>query len=281
MLDVSEVSEIGSYRITVSFNGDVKNYTLESKSKEWDFVVVPKSGMTVLTIEWGEKEFLYDGGVHYPTYVVKDSKGNDVTAEVGSILKFSEGYRKQKELGTYTVKVTLNGSGSEEYFIRSGSTCKYKIVDENGYAPDEDETNGGDGEEDENPPTDIVETLKRYWQAIVSGASIVLILLFTAKGISYASKKKENKRLVESKYKTFYAAAGGGLFGLSNTNWTIIACALMGTAVLALVIMIIEKSGFKEVAEKVLKMQKKSSSAIRKKSRKDVEKRKTDAATKI
>ena len=62
LLDVSEVSEIGSYRITVNFNGEVKNYTLESKSKEWDFVVVPKSGMTVLTIEWGEKEFLYDGG---------------------------------------------------------------------------------------------------------------------------------------------------------------------------------------------------------------------------
>ena len=48
--------------------------------------------------------------------------------------------------------------------------------------------------------------------------------------IGYASKKKENKRVVESKYKTYYVTGGTGLFGLSMTNWTIIASVLMGLA---------------------------------------------------
>ncbi|MDE7329064.1 MAG: InlB B-repeat-containing protein, partial [Clostridia bacterium] len=138
LMDVSEVGEVGSYKIVASFNGSVKNYALDSTSKEWYFVVVPKSGMTILTIEWGEKQFLYDGGVHYPTFTIKDSNGRDVTEEVSSMLKFSDNYRKEKELGTYTVKVTLSASAAEEYFIRSGQTCTYKIVDENGYAPDEE-----------------------------------------------------------------------------------------------------------------------------------------------
>ena len=41
LLDESEVGEVGSYRVVVSFNGAVKNYTLDTTSKEWYFVVVP------------------------------------------------------------------------------------------------------------------------------------------------------------------------------------------------------------------------------------------------
>ncbi|MDE7349405.1 MAG: hypothetical protein K2N53_07060, partial [Clostridia bacterium] len=196
LLDVSEVDEIGSYRIVASFNGDVKNYTLDSASKEWYFVVVPKSGMTVLTIEWGETQFLYDGGVHYPTFIVKDSNGKDVTAEIGSLLKFSDGYRKEKELGTYSVKVTLSGEAADEYFIRSGATVKYKIVDENGYAPDEEETANRDNEnkDDKNGSgfdfDSVLNALKEYWQAIVSGVCIILIIAFLAKTASYEGRRK-------------------------------------------------------------------------------------------
>ena len=143
LLDVSQVEEVGSYRVGAGSN----------TSKEWYFVVVPKSGMTVITIEWGETQFLYDGGVHYPTFTVKDSNGKDVTEEIGSMLKFSDGYRKEKELGTYSVKVTLSGEGAEEYFIRSGATVKYKIVDENGYAPDEEETETRAKNAETNPAT--------------------------------------------------------------------------------------------------------------------------------
>ncbi|MDE7078570.1 MAG: InlB B-repeat-containing protein, partial [Clostridia bacterium] len=251
LLEVSEVDEIGSYKIVASFNGDVKNYTLDATSKEWYFVVVPKSGMTILTIEWGETQFLYDGSVHYPTFSIKDSNGRDVTEEVSSLLKFSDNYRKEKELGTYTVKVSLNDSAANEYFIRSGSTCKYKIVDENGYAPDEEETaNRGDGNKDPdgNGPVNIEEFLQKYWQPIVSAISILLILIFTGKGIGYASKRKENKRTVERKYSSYYAVAGTGtgLFGLTYTNWTIVACIMMGVAVLSFVFMLLEKRGYKK-----------------------------------
>ncbi|MDE7191423.1 MAG: hypothetical protein K2O35_03020, partial [Clostridia bacterium] len=248
LLDVSEVDEIGSYRIVASFNGDVKNYTLDSASKEWYFVVVPKSGMTVLTIEWGETQFLYDGGVHYPTFTVKDSNGKDVTAEIGSLLKFSDGYRKEKELGTYSVKVTLSGEAADEYFIRSGATVKYKIVDENGYAPDEDETANRDNEDKDGDKNgsgfdfdSVLQTIKEYWQAIVSGVCIILIIAFLAKTASYEGRRKRANKTANERYKSYYAGAIG-LFGWASTSWTIIACVFIGLTVASLVIMLIAKS---------------------------------------
>ena len=256
LLDESEVGEVGSYRVVVSFNGAVKNYTLDTTSKEWYFVVVPKSGMTILTIEWGEKEFLYDGNVHYPTFTVKDSNGADVTEDIKDKLKYSEGYRKEKELGTYAVKITLKDDVSEEYFIRSGATCKYKIVDENGYAPDEDETKPPSGEDpsgdigsgnepggDGSALDELLKKLKEMplWQLIASFVSIILIIIFMSKGIGYASKVKQSKKMAESKFKTYYA---GAFLGLATTYWTVIACVLMGLAVLSLVFMILEKNRY-------------------------------------
>jgi len=248
LLDVSEVDEIGSYRIVASFNGDIKNYTLDGTSKEWYFVVVPRSGMSILTIEWGETQFLYDGGVHYPTFTVKDSNGKDVTEEISSMLKFSEGYRKEKELGTYSVKITLNGEAGEEYFIRSGATVKYKIVDENGYAPDEDETANRDNEDKDGDKggsgldlDSILDAIKEYWQAIVSGVCIILIIAFLAKTASYESRRKRADKTADERYKSYYAGAIG-LFGWASTSWTVIACVFIGLAGASLVIMIIAKS---------------------------------------
>ncbi|MDE7336851.1 MAG: hypothetical protein K2N32_01920, partial [Clostridia bacterium] len=103
--------------------------------------------------------------------------------------------------------------------------------------------NGGSGNVDFDK---AVAILKDWWQAIASGVSIVLILLFTAKGIGYASKRKENKKLAESKYRTFYATAGTGLFGWAMTTWTVIASVLMGVAVLSFIFMLIEKRGYKK-----------------------------------
>ncbi|MDE6372703.1 MAG: hypothetical protein K2L61_04085, partial [Clostridia bacterium] len=247
LLDVSQVDEIGSYRIVASFNGDVKNYTLDSTSREWYFVVVPKSGMTVLTIEWGETQFLYDGGVHYPTFTVKDSNGKDVTEEMSSMLKFSDGYRKEKELGTYSVKVTLSGEAAEEYFIRSGATVKYKIVDENGYAPDEEETANRDNENKDNKDGNgldldsILEAIKEYWQAIVSGVCIILIIAFLAKTASYEGRRKRANKTADERYKSYYAGAIG-LFGWASSSWTVIACVFIALTVASFVIMLIAKN---------------------------------------
>ncbi|MDE5616345.1 MAG: hypothetical protein K2I78_00990, partial [Clostridia bacterium] len=92
---------------------------------------------------------------------------------------------------------------------------------------------------------EILEKIKDLplWQLIASVISIILILIFASKGIGYASKKRENKKITQSKYGTFYAAA---FLGISVTNWTVIASVLMGVAVLSLVFMLIEKKGYKK-----------------------------------
>ncbi|MDE6475067.1 MAG: hypothetical protein K2L70_08215 [Clostridia bacterium] len=252
-IGASQVSEVGSYRIVATINGDLgANYKLDEVSREWYFVVVPKSGMSILTIEWGDTQFLWDGEVHYPTYVVKDRNGDEVTDnDILSQLKFTDGYKTKTEKGTYTVKVTV--SDTENYFIRSGAVCTFKIVDENGNAPDYDPTdpnqrpsgndpssgnNGGGGTLDE-----ILAKLKEIplWQIIASIISIILILIFASKGAGYLSKSKQNKRIAESRYKTYYA---GAFLGLATAGWTAIACVLMGLAVLSIVFMIIAKSKF-------------------------------------
>ncbi|MDE5990171.1 MAG: hypothetical protein K2H36_01135, partial [Clostridia bacterium] len=88
----------------------------------------------------------------------------------------------------------------------------------------------------------VLETLKDWWQVIVSGVSILFILLFLGKALAYESKRRKAKKETNEKYATFYAVSGTGLFGLSMSNWTIMACCLAGGAVLSLVFMIIAKS---------------------------------------
>ncbi len=239
-------TELGSYKIVVSLSGDLaKNYDIDEVSKEWEFVVT-KKGMTVLTIEWGETEFLQDGKVHYPTYTVKDSNGNTLSSsEISSILKFSDGYNTHKELGTYRVTATL--LDSEKYIIRSGRVCVFKIVDENGYAPDEIPTVPDNNPSGNNPGgssfDEILAKLKEMplWQIITSIVSIILILIFASKGIGYLSKSKQNRKMAESKYKTYYA---GAFLGVATAGWTAIAIVLMCLAVLSIVFMIIAKSKY-------------------------------------
>ncbi|MDE6758039.1 MAG: hypothetical protein K2J89_02015, partial [Clostridia bacterium] len=120
--------------------------------------------------------------------------------------------------------------------------------------PNEPADPGNNGDDNKDPgdgsnPIDsekVKEFLQKYWQPIVTLISILLILIFTGKGLGYASKRKENKRTIESKYSTYYVVSGTGLFGLTYTNWTIVACIMMGVAVLAVVFMLLEKRGYKK-----------------------------------
>ncbi|MDE6471536.1 MAG: hypothetical protein K2L52_00735, partial [Clostridia bacterium] len=216
-------------------------------SNEWYFVVVPQAGMEVLTIEWSDTEFLHDGKKHIPTYVVKDRNGNVLdNASVKQILTF-DNYEEKTEIATYTVKVTVKDS--DRYFIRSGAICKFKIVEELGDEPP------AEGEEPVTPPSGdnptggsgtLDELLKQFkeflhWQLIVSPICILLIVIFAGKGASYLSKSKQNKKMAESRYKTYYAWTA---LGLASASWTVIACVLIGLAVLSFVFMLIAKSKF-------------------------------------
>ncbi len=256
-LDVSEAVEMGSYKIVARLNDTLaKNYKLDEVSGEWAFIVTDKTGKTVIRINWDETEFLYDGEVHYPKYTVTDKDGKEldesVKSQILSQLNFSEGYRQQKELGTYTVKVTLKNSN--DYSILSGSVCTYRIVDENGYAPSEEETNNrGDKDEDEKNKfsiENIGQLLKEWWQLIASGVGIILIIIFMSKGISNIGKTKKAKKLTENKYKSYYAAATGA-FGLAVGTWNVIVGVVLGLAALSLVFMIITKIKLNKAQEEM------------------------------
>ncbi|MDE6188985.1 MAG: hypothetical protein K2G37_01695, partial [Clostridia bacterium] len=112
-----------------------------------------------------------------------------------------------------------------------------------------DDPTGGNGDDkDGNGANEtlakIKEFLQKYWQPIVGGISILLIIIFISKGLSYASKRRKIKKQIEKKYSGVYAlfAAGETLWGLDYKIWTILAFVLLGVAVLAFIFMLLEKS---------------------------------------
>ena len=186
-------------------------------------------------------------------YIYYDENGNRL--EDGATLEVGKRYKVQAIIkGEYGSNYEFIGEDGEVLAEATATEEKEFEVKDN--AGGNGSGIGGIGSGDNNGEGNnsigsvdfdkVIEILKNWWQVIASGVSIVLILMFTAKGIGYASKKKENRKTVESKYKTYYVTGGTGLFGLSMTNWTIIAGVLMGVAVLSLVFMIIEKKGYKK-----------------------------------
>ena len=249
-LSESEVSEVGSYKIVASINASsalYKNYQFDGASNEWSFVVVPQAGMEILTIEWSDTEFLYDGEKHIPTYVVKDRNGN-VVENATQILNFSN-YEKKTEIATYTIKVTVKDS--DRYFIRSGAICKFKIVEELGDEPPEENKNpnttpSGNGGSGIGSIEDIIKYFKEYplWQIIAGVISIILIMIFLTKTAGYNSKRKKFNKKAE-KLDTVYSV----VWGMPMAAWTGIACTLMGLAVVSLVIMLIAKKKCNDAEE--------------------------------
>ena len=186
-------------------------------------------------------------------YIYYDEKGNRL--EDGATLEVGKRYKVQAIIkGEYGSNYEFIGEDGEVLAEATATEEKEFEVKDNagGNGSGIGGIGSGDNNGEGNNPIGsvdfdkVIEILKNWWQVIASGVSIVLILMFTAKGIGYASKKKENRKTVESKYKTYYVTGGTGLFGLSMTNWTIIARVLMGVAVLSLVFMLIEKKGYKK-----------------------------------
>ncbi len=193
----------------------------------------------------------------------KNSDGTPIIYNLSESDREKIGYKYYDEQGTeleegtkfekgkkYSVKAVFLGEHGENYaFVDEHGV----VIDGDGIETQQQEfvisAGNNDNTKDEqveNQFDKAIETFKNWWQVIASGASILLILTFTAKGISYAGKKKENKKTIEKKYKTYYAISGIGLFELSLKNWTIIAGALMGAALLSLIFMLIEKKGYKK-----------------------------------
>ena len=253
--------EVGVYRAEIRLKSDYADkYEIEGEY-DYEFEIVKAK----IAIDWNTQAKpnvlnLKYGQINGIEYEIVDSEDNAVD------------YKDLQAGNTYRIRAKIKDSEKNHFIFADGSmetdwqefsvSANDKLTDpndsKNPYYPQVDPDLPTDGNEPTNPDGEdgdgedgnsfekVLEVLKEWWQVIASGVSIVLIIIFTAKGIGYASKKKENKRIVESKYKTYYVTGGTGLFGLSMTNWTIIASVLMGLAVLSFVFMLIEKRGYKK-----------------------------------
>ncbi|MDE5549581.1 MAG: hypothetical protein K2J13_04955, partial [Clostridia bacterium] len=246
---------VGKYIVVLSIDetdeDNYRNYKIKETCIQFDIEITPYQ-ITAIWDTDGDTPILSgltEDEKEIIEYVYYDNDGNEIGVDVDVA---------GLEVGKYTVMARIKSDYEDNYeFIdKKGNVLKEPtITDEQSFEIKEEPT-----PEDPNIPVDpenpedpkdpatgfdfskVGEVLKQWWQVIVSIISIILILIFVTKGIGYASKKKENSRQI-SKYNTFYAT---GLFGITMTNWTIIACILMGVAVLAFVFMILEKGGFKK-----------------------------------
>ncbi|MDE5991159.1 MAG: InlB B-repeat-containing protein, partial [Clostridia bacterium] len=153
-------------------------------------------------------------------------------------------------IGLYTVRAKFISSDPDYAASDMEATLTISRTGAAGDIDPDDPNSSGDptnpGDDKDLDLSKVEEFLQKYWQPIVTAICIILILIFTGKGLGYASKRRENKRTIDSKYSTYYAVAGTGLFGLTYTNWTIVACVMMGVTVLSFVFMLLEKRGYKK-----------------------------------
>ncbi|MDE7191490.1 MAG: hypothetical protein K2O35_03395, partial [Clostridia bacterium] len=160
----------------------------------------------------------------------------------GVSLTYGGDYTTSIYAGEYTVTAEVEGN----YFIRQGATFKYKItLNADGEGADPNAPSSGNEDEGNKGGSldlgQLGEILREYWQAIVSGVCIILIIVFLAKTASYEGRRKRANKTANERYKSYYAGAIG-LFGWASTSWTIIACVFIGLTVASLVIMLIAKS---------------------------------------
>ncbi|MDE6276458.1 MAG: hypothetical protein K2M75_08000 [Clostridia bacterium] len=234
-----EASEVGSYMVKVEVNPNASwydNYELDGNT-DWYWVIMPRAGMQVVSVEWDETNFVFNGRLQRPSATVLDSDGNPLD---GLKLTFGGDYTKSIYANEYTVTVEIDGN----YFIRQGATCKYKIdLNEYGEGADPNIGSGNQGEDDTEGGIDFGQfgkLIKEYWQAIVSGVCIILIIAFLSKAASYEGRRKRANKTANDRYKSYYAGAVG-LFGLASSSWTVIACVFIALTVASFIIMLIAK----------------------------------------
>ncbi|MDE7078886.1 MAG: hypothetical protein K2O95_02065, partial [Clostridia bacterium] len=255
--------EVGIYRVEVTLKSEYADkYEIEG---EYDFEFEIVKGK--IAIDWNTQAKpnvlnLKYGQIYGVEYEIVDSEDNVVD------------YKDLKAGNTYRIRAKIKESEKNHFIFEDGSTetgwqefsvsANDKLTDPNDptnpYYPQEDPdapntsgdpTDPGDDKDGNSGLDKFEEFLQKYWQPIVTLICIILILIFTGKGIGYASKRKKAKKTIEKKYSTYYAAAGTGLFGLTYTNWTIVACVMMGVTVLSLIFMILEKKSYSRAEEEL------------------------------
>ncbi len=252
-------TERGNYLVVITSNktsvvlSGTTQYTFEiiaaTIKKEWNKDAKPY----VLNLKYGQID-----GIEYE---IADSEGNPVEySQLSAGQKYQiKAVIKEEMRNNYSFTDGTYETAWEEFELRAEDIPNLQDPNDpnNTHYPQEDEDDDSNNPGDNNTPSGndpssgnnggggsvdfgkVGEILKQWWQVIASVISIILIIIFTTKGIGYANKRKKAKRATE-KYANYYAGATG-LFGLAMTAWTAIACTLMGVAVMSLVFMIIEK----------------------------------------
>ena len=256
--------EVGNYTISVIIKSGVEwanNYELD-ETKDWSFVIVPKSGLEILTVKWdSEILFKFNGEVQRPAYkIVKKVNENEIdfTETMRNYIQWNDAALKSKWAGDYEAVISLNAAGSSKYYLSGETSCIYTIaLNDNGEGTNPDNNGGGD-----NPITGTVEL--PLWQLIVGGVSAVLFLICTARSFGeygkYKAAKKEAKELAAVSYSVTYGFAPLPLLaisflGASETVWTAVACAALGLFLLSLAAMLILGKK-RKAAELVLRREK-------------------------
>jgi hypothetical protein len=252
---------VGKYNVKIKLNDDLKGYFIGGDD-EWEIEIVAR----VIAESWNTTSKpprlnINKTELDMVEYKFEDENGNAVTFE-----------DLKNKVGLYKVKAVISDKYKGNCSFASGGNetewIDFELTDDdlaNMQDPNDptlypDDPDMQEPEEpDDNPSGDINsgnqpggdggaldELLKKLkemplWQLIAGVISILLIIIFMSKGIGYASKAKQSKKMAESKFKTYYA---GTFLGLAFGGWTAIACVLMGLAVLSLVFMILEKNRY-------------------------------------
>ncbi len=254
-----EVSESGAYLISVALNyvSDwANNYILDGNIDLY-YAVVPRPGMTVISIEWSVPEggLIFDGSVKKPTYVILDSDGNEVT---GVKLVIGGDYDSAIWAGDYSLTASIDGNSN--YFIRKGSKFDYSILKNDkgeGENPNKDGNGNLDGGNDilaqiQEFFKKLIESNFPLWQVATSGVALLLTLIFMIKAIQYGNRKKKAKGEIKRYNAKTYAAllpifsTQTVWLNLSNMIWSIIAFSLCGFMLLMFLIMVINRKGWKK-----------------------------------
>ncbi|MDE6411549.1 MAG: hypothetical protein K2L02_03315 [Clostridia bacterium] len=175
--------------------------------------------------------------------------------------------------GTYQVKITLSAENANKYIL-IGDTLEYTIVEGDGTGFGTTTPNGQNGGGNGDNPSNW--TVEDILPIILSGVSLVLIVVFAVMSLNSASAAKEAKAKTKKLATMTYSFAPASLlmlFGLSYTNWWIIAGVLMGVALIMAIVAFMlkgkKKKAFAALEEEQLRVADEKEYAKEEKARED------------
>ncbi|MDE7373111.1 MAG: hypothetical protein K2N18_03520, partial [Clostridia bacterium] len=247
----------GSYKMEVSIsqNSDLyKNYMISKDSATFYWVIKESANEVVITVVWdlpADGGFVFNGEVQYPKVKALYSENGMGEENLDDYnINYTGDWNRSKWRGTYSVGVEITAEDGTPLRIRQGETSY--VIRRNaageGNDPDAGKPTGPDdsGNTGDNPGTPSHEY--PIIQLIIGGVGAILLVLFTAKTMGYASSTKEAKKKTKELAQISYSfAAPVGLLaiellGLGSGAWWGISVAILALALLMGAVMFVFRS---------------------------------------